>query len=263
MKVITEAKVRAEIPRSEQPEFYVVEPGYILSPAAREYLMGRQIKITNGTNSDKPSESVSSSTAEVPPTPSAAAPVKADGARYVDYTTGACYFEKPVHMTVLYGDVLVAKDHPQILFRGKTESLQSQIILAQTVVAERGGSQKLLDDLNNILVILRNILRSHVLNQPLVVEQIIGLTQTEVHERAGNPMQYYSVEDAGVPEYTRGMEYAQLNQLYTQMREVETAAITALHEGNRYTRNDILEVLNSLSSALRVMMFMHLAGEYK
>ena len=149
MKVITEAKVRAEIPRSEQPEFYVVEPGYILSPAAREYLMGRQIKITNGKTAGDEPESVNA--AEVPPMPSAAAPVKADGARYVDYITGACYFEKPVHMTVLYGDVLVAKDHPQILFRGKTESLQSQIIMTQAVIAERGGSQKLLDDLNNVL----------------------------------------------------------------------------------------------------------------
>ena len=258
MKVITEAKVRAEIPRSEQPEFYVVEPGYILSPAAREYLMGRQIKITNGASAEP--ESVA--TAEVPPMPSAA-PVKADGARYVDYNTGACYFEKPVHMTVLYGDVLVAKDHPQILFRGKTESLQSQIILTQAVIAERGGSQKLLDDLNQILTVLRNILRSHVLNQPLVVNQIIGFTSAELQERVQNPMEFYPVEDAGVPDYVRGMEYAQLHQLYTQMREVETAAITALHEGNRYTRNDILEALNSLSSALRVMMFMHLAGEYK
>ena len=102
-----------------------------------------------------------------------------------------------------------------------------------------------------------------MLNQPLVVTQIIGLTPAEVQERAKDPMQFYPVEAAGVPDYTRGLEYAQLNQLYTQMREVETAAITALHEGNRYTRNDILEVLNNLSGALRVMMFMHLAGEYK
>ena len=57
--------------------------------------------------------------------------------------------------------------------------------------------------------------------------------------------------------------HARLNQLYTQTREVEVAAITALHEGNQYTRSDILETLNWLSSAFRVMMFMQLAGEYK
>ena len=76
-------------------------------------------------------------------------------------------------------------------------------------------------------------------------------------------MQYFNIEQAGIPEYTRGLEYARLNQLYTQMREAEVAAVEAFREGNRYTRNDILETLNDLSSAFRVMMFMHLAGEYK
>ena len=254
--------MRAEVPRSEQPEVYYVEPGYILSPAAREYLMGRQIKIISAPKPGTEPESVTAA-AEVPPMPSAAAQPTTDCAKYVDYTTGACYFEKPVHMTVLYGDVLVPKDHPQILFRGKVESLQAQIILNQAMIAERGGSQKLIDDLNHILTILRNILRSHVLNQPLVVETILGFTPAQLQDRAKDPLKYYQVEQASVPDYTRGLEYAQLNQLYTQAREVETTAITALHEGNRYTRSDILEVLNRLSSALRIMMFMHLAGEYK
>lgn len=262
MKVLTEAKVRAEVPRSEHPEVYYIEPGYILSPAAREYLMGRQIKISNGPKPGEESETVTAAD-EVPPMPAAAPQTKADCAKYVDYTTGACYFEKPVHMTVLYGDVLVAKDHPQILFRGKVESLQAQIILNQAMIAENGGSQKLIDDLNQILVILRNILRSHVLNQPLEVESILGLNPAELEARVKEPLRYYQLEQAGVPDYTRGTQYARLNQLYTQTREVEVAAITALHEGNKYTRNDILEVLNRLSSAFRVMMFMQLAGEYE
>ena len=98
----------------------------------------------------------------------------------------------------------------------------------------------------------------------LLLTMILGLICTGCNQSNQTTKEPdVKVEEAGVPEYTRGLEYAQLNQLYTQMREVETAAITALHEGNRYTRNDILEVLNSLSSALRVMMFMHLAGEYK
>lgn len=262
MKVLTEAKVRAEVPRSAQPEVYYVEPGYILSPAAREYLMGRQIKISNGPKPGEEPEAVIAAD-EVPPMPAAAPQTKADCAKYVDYTTGACYFEKPVHMTVLYGDVLVAKDHPQILFRGKVESLQAQIILYQAMIAEQSGSQKLIDDLNNILTILRNILRSHVLNQPLEVESIIGLSPVELEERVKEPMRYFQLEQAGIPDYTRGIQYARLNQLYTQTREVEVAAITALHEGNQYTRSDILETLNWLSSAFRVMMFMQLAGEYK
>jgi ethanolamine utilization cobalamin adenosyltransferase len=262
LKVLTEAKVRAELPRSVQPEVYYVEPGYILSPAAREYLMGRQIKISNGPKPGETPETVIAAD-EVPPTSVAAPQQTADGARYVDYTTGACYFEKPVHMTVLYENVLVAKDHPQILFRGKVESLQAQIILDQAILAEQGGSQKLLDDLNDVVTILRNILRSHGLNQPLVVESIIGFTTDQLQERVKNPMQYYQLTEVGIPEYKRGTVYARLNQLYAQTREVEAAAITALHEGNQYTRSDILETLNRLSSAFRVMMFMQLAGEYQ
>ncbi len=262
MKVITEAKVRAEVPRNEQPEVYYIEPGYILSPAAREYLMGRQIKIANGPKPGEVTETASVSS-EIPPISSVALQSKAGNAKYVDYNTGACYFEKPVHMTVLYGDVLAAKDDPQIIFRGKAESLQAQIILQQMVIAEREGSQKLLDDLNNLLIILRNILRSHVLNQPLVVESVIGFTPVQLLDHLHDPMKYYPEVEATVPDYSRGIVYAQLNQLYTQARELEVAAITALREGNRYTRTDILEVLNLLSGALRVMMFMYLAGEYK
>ena len=71
------------------------------------------------------------------------------------------------------------------------------------------------------------------------------------------------MDQVSVPDYTRGVVYAQLNKLYTQMREAEVAAIAAFREGNRYTRTDILEALNQLSSALRVMMFMYLAGEYE
>ncbi len=264
MKVITEAKVRAEVPRSEHPEAYYIEPGYILSPAAREYLMGRQIKIVNGPKAGQEPEPESVViAAEVPPMPSANPQSKVESAKYVDYATGACYFEKPVHMTILCGNVLVPKDHPQIAFRGKLESLQAQIILSQAMIAGHNGNQKLIDDLNDILIYLRNILRKHILTEPLEPAKMLGLTASELRERAKNPMQYFNVEQVGIPDYTRGLEYAQLNQLYTQTREAEVAAVAAFREGNRYTRNDILETLNDMSSAFRVMMFMHLAGEYK
>lgn len=195
--------------------------------------------------------------------PSADPQPKVESARYVDYATGACYFDKPVHMTVLYGNVLVAKDHPQIIFRGKLESLQAQIILNQAMIAEHNGSQKLIDDLNNILNILRNILLKHILNEPVDVDTIIGFTAAELRERKNDPMRYFKIEQVSTPDYTRGLEYAQLNQLCAFTREVEEIAVTAFREGNRYTRNDILEALNQLSNAFQVMMFTHLAGEYK
>ena len=57
--------------------------------------------------------------------------------KYVDYETGAYYMEKPEHMTQLFGNVLVAKDHPRIHFRGKLDSLQALVVLDQ--VPDRRG----------------------------------------------------------------------------------------------------------------------------
>ena len=44
MKVITEAALRLEL-KCEEPEVYVIPEGSLLSPAAREYLSQRKIKI--------------------------------------------------------------------------------------------------------------------------------------------------------------------------------------------------------------------------
>jgi len=258
LKVITEAKIRAEVPRGEQPEAYYIEPGYILSPAAREYLMGRQIKIVNGP---KPESVIVP--AEAPPTPSADPQPQVEAAKYVDYATGACYFDKPVHMTILYGNVLVPKDHPQIIFRGKLESLQAQIVLNQTLIASGGGSQKLIDDLSNVLNIIRRILRSHILSEPLQIDTIFDLTPAAIREQVKDPMRYFKLEQIEAADYTLGLVYGQINQLRTLIREVEIAAVTAFREGNHYIREDILEALNLLSSALQVMMFRYLAGEYR
>ena len=85
------------------------------------------------------------------PTPAPApapAPIKP---KFVDYETGAFYMEKPEHMTHLVGNVLVVKDHPRILFRGKLDSLQSAVVLAQVDIHERGGRKALLDDLGDII----------------------------------------------------------------------------------------------------------------
>ena len=44
MKVITEAILRLEL-KATEPEVYYIPEGKILSPAAREYLQQRKIKI--------------------------------------------------------------------------------------------------------------------------------------------------------------------------------------------------------------------------
>ena len=45
--------------------------------------------------------------------------------------SGGYVEEKPEHMTHLNGDVLVPKNHPRIVFRGKMDTLESELILCQ------------------------------------------------------------------------------------------------------------------------------------
>ena len=265
LKCITEDALRCEL-RATEPECYVVPEGKILTPAAREYLQSRKIKIVKAGQQATPRIVAT----EVPPMPEvtmaapapapAPAPVKP---KFVDYETGAFYMEKPEHMTHLVGNVLVVKDHPRILFRGKLDSLQSAVVLAQVDVHDRGGSQALIDDLGDILKILREMMRCDVLDEPFQMDTIIGLTHAELREQSHDPQRFFGVKAMVLPDYTMGRDFALLNQLRTDVRETEVAAASAFHTGAKYTRGDIIGELNRMSSAVHILMCRYLAGQYK
>lgn len=274
MKVITEAILREEL-RASTPEVYKVPEGKILSPAAREYLWQNKIKIDDGKgrqtakdsgNTDSVREStdqgVEIKATEVPPMPE----VRLEEGvkpKFVDYETGAYYFEKPEHKTHLYGNVLVNKDNKRILFRGKLDSLEALFVLNQTILQEMGESQKLLEDLQDIVGSLREMMRCDVLDEPFRREYIIGLSHRELREQSHNPMKFYKIRQMVLPDYTLGKAYALLNQLRAAVRETEVAAATAFHEGKDYTREDIIQELNRMSSAMHIMMCRYLAGFYE
>lgn len=259
MKVITESILRDQL-RASQPETYYIPEGKILSPAAREYLQQRKIAIGKG----------SAPSAPVPATPpggpsGVATPSSATPGRFVDFETGSFYLEKPEHMTHLHGNVLVPKNHPRIVFRGKLDSLQAQIVLAQAILAETAPkeSPRLIEDLGGILLILREIMRCDVQEVPLENLAILGLDHAQLRERSHYPEKYFGIKQMVLPEYTMGRAYALLNQIRTAVRETETAAVDAYREGTRYTRADIVETFNRLSSALHIVMCMYLAGNYR
>lgn len=255
MKAITEEILRLEL-RNTQPDTYYIPQGKILTPAAREYLQQRKIKV------EREGQTKVVST-EVPPMP--AIDMRAPEVlkpKFVDYETGAYYMEKPEHMTHLHGNVLVVKSHPRILFRGKLDSLQALIVMGQVLIAE-GGKQKLVDDLGNVLDILREMMRCDVLDETFRNETIIGLTHAELRERSHDPKKFFGIQQMVLPDYTMGKDYALLNQIRTAVRETEVAAAQAFREGTKCTRGDIIEGLNRLSSAMHIIMCMYLAGQYR
>ena len=260
MKVITEAILRDKL-RASSPEVFYIPEGKILSPAAREYLQQRKIRIA------KPGETPPApEPAEAPPAPRPQGGAESAPAewqpKYVDYETGAFYTEKPEHMTQLFGNRLVLKSHPRILFRGKLDSLQALIVLVQACIAEQDGSMRLIDDLGDILRSLREMMRCDVLDEPFRNDTIIGLSHAELRERSHDPMKFYRIRQMTLPDYTMGKPYALLNQIRTAVRETEVAASVAFRDGMKCTRGDIIEELNRLSSAVHIMMCMVLAGDY-
>lgn len=162
--------------------------------------------------------------------------------------SGGYLEEKPEHMTHLNGDVLVPKDHPRILFRGKLDTLEAELILCQLAGPE------LAEPVGEILALARQIIRCEVLNEPLKWERLCGLTEEEQRRRSHFPQDYYG-QPHFMPGAADGPRIARLNRARCAAREAELAAVTAFsdREGNP-TRTDILRALNRMSSMLYILM---------
>lgn len=258
MKVITEAIIRSEL-KATKPDIYYIPEGKILSPAAREYLNQLKVNIDFERNKGKSKE------AKVEVAPPPAERKQAEAApkmKYVDYETSAGYTEKPEHMTQLFGNMLVEKNHPRIKYRGKLDRLQADVVYAQSVIAGIEKDDNLLKDLDNILGILREMMRCEVMDEPFENDMIIGLTHAELREHSHNPMKFYNIKYMLLPEYSMGTTYALLNMLRASIRETEVVAVDAFKQGRKLERTDIIEELNRLSSALHIMMCKYLGGHY-
>ncbi len=268
MKAITEAMLRLEL-RDVQPEVFIVPEGRIITPAAREYLRQRKIGIEMEGKTIRTTKRFSLAEEKVSePIEDTSVPFKKGGenlssGKYRDYETGVYYNEKPEHMTHLYGNVLVAKNHPRIRFRGKLDSLQALIVLAQAEIVAAGDKEGVLDDLSNILSVLREMMRCDVLEEPFINESIIGLNHSELRDHSHHPQKYYAIKQMLLPEFPMGVTYAWLNRIRTEVRSCEITALDAYLEQGKLKRPEIVECLNRLSSALHIMMCKYLGKGYE
>ena len=156
--------------------------------------------------------------------------------------------EKPEHMTHLNSQLLVPKNHPRILFRGKMDTLEAELILCQL------AARHLVTPVGEVLDLARRLIRCDVLEEAVPEEKLCGLTESELRKRSHFPQEYY-----GQPHFMPGAEdgavIAQLNRARCAAREAELAAVTAFsdREGNPL-RPDILRSLNRMSSMLYLLM---------
>lgn len=155
-------------------------------------------------------------------------------------------------MTNLDAHTLVAKTHPRIIYRGKLDSLQSELILAMTELPA-----DLLPALNDALSLLRLLMRADVTGEALPAWFLGGMDAEQVHDCSWHP-ERYGFPGHIVPAPEQGRTAALLNVLRAHTRETELAAAAAYGDAH----GDCLLALNRLSSFLYVLQ-LRAAGEYR
>lgn len=175
---------------------------------------------------------------------------------------GTTYTHKPEHVTALRGAVVVPKTHPLIVLRGRADSLDAAIGLAQ-VQLQKLGHTKLVEELTQVAAYVMQLLGCEVTGKAVQPLAVCGLQEEEIQQHSHFPLRYYGMNHFA-PGYQYGEEVAYLNQLRTMVREVELCACAAFETqgSNAPARPDIIRGYNRLSSLLYVMMFRARAGEY-
>ena len=163
--------------------------------------------------------------------------------------------EKPEHMTHLHGDVLVAKNHPRIRFRGAVDSLEAALLNCQRITYPQ--------EVGEILKLARYLIRCDVLNEPVGEQSLCGLTQAQIRQQSHFPQEHFGIAHF-MPEYTDGPEILALNSCRCAVRETELVAVEAyMSPEGTVTRPDIIKALNRMSSMLYILMLRHKATKRK
>ena len=165
--------------------------------------------------------------------------------------------QKTEDTTHLHAGMLVPKNHPRIILRGKNDLLQSEIILVQ-ILCEKNGLNRLSMDLDSVMSYLQELMRVEVKDEPLKEQKLLNLSLHEIHEHSHHPSQYYGVRHF-LPSRKDGEICARLNRLRTMVRTVEIAALNAFPDGSR---KDLITAYNRLSSLFFVMMVKVKGGLY-
>ena len=227
----TEQTVKDNVRNRGGKRVFFLGKGDTLTPGARDWLRRERVEILNAENA-RPER------------------YKLVGGGYAE--------EKPEHMTHLNGEVLVSKSHPRIIFRGAVDTLQAELILAQLEADKQTAVQ-----IGEILAAARKIIRCDVLDEPLEIDRLCGLTEEEMRKRSHRPQDFYD-QPHFMPEYTDGIVIARLNRARCAAREAELKAVSAFsdRDGNP-VRTDILRALNCMSSLLYILMIRVKSGELK
>ena len=214
--LFSEENVKANIRNRGGNRVFYLAAGDTLTPSARDFLQRERIEILP-VSIAKPEEYV--------------------------LENGAVFREKPENYTHLRGNILVPKTHPVIAFRGAIDTLQAELLMAQTAVP-----QTMQKDVGEILQLARNMIRWDVLEEPAHLDTLCGLTEDQLRQRSHRPQEFYGIPHF-MPAHTDGPAILQLNRTRCAARAAELALAHAYPH-----RTDLLQVMNRMSSMLYLLM---------
>ncbi|PCG18996.1 ethanolamine utilization protein [Brachyspira sp. G79] len=247
MKVLTEQMLRSEILNRDVSEYFI-EEGVFVTPSAKEYLASRKIELKIKSVSFNEGSSTSS--------PKSYGIKEIENMEYyIDYSTNKKLNTKPENYTHLYDNVLVEKNHPRIMLRGKLDSLLSLIVDIQYQFKER-HEDKLLEYLKKYQKLIHTILYSEVSNKSLEFDTIFDLTEEEIRKMSHHPKEYFGCDHIFV-NCNMPFTVIKLNLIRTAVREAELIAYNAL----KNERDDLIKLLNRMSSAVYILMLMAHTGK--
>lgn len=177
--------------------------------------------------------------------------IRENGIRVNRETSGENNEEKPEHMTSLNAKELVVKTHPRIIFRGKLDTFQAEILRLQ-ILAEQNRDDELLSNLEELLGFCRKLLSAEVLDKPTGEILLLGMNEAELRAVSHHPKEFTGIGHVA-PEYRMGEICIELNLLRAKSRELELAGIQAFYTKDKTQRDDILKALNRLSSAIYII----------
>ncbi|MDR0880720.1 MAG: cobalamin adenosyltransferase [Clostridioides sp.] len=283
MGVVTEDEIRKQINQNKELKTFYIERGQIVTPSAKSYLSEKNIEIEyvddkedlnnmlrdNGNRevdenkiADRIENKIEKNKESGENKEESREQQGESGEKY-RYTTvyGGRMSEKPEHMTQLFGDLLVFKDHKRIILRGRLDSLETKILETQ-VICVKNGMEGLAIDLEEVLSFIRNILRCEVLDEPLEEFTLLGISPEELREQSHYPKKYFGIDHECIS-YKMGEVIVAINSIRTLVREVELTLYEAFKgKYGEIEREDLMRGLNRLSSLCWILIYKVRTGEY-
>lgn len=232
MKVITEIELR-EIWKKGQFTEYKISDGFMLTPAARQFLLDCRVAISDTNFIEKASIYASKAT-------------KINSESY----------------TELNGKNLVEKHSPRIRFRGMLDTFYGLIVEIELLATEENLSA-LVQELKIIREYIIQMMLAEASGKSLPFINIHSWSSDVIRERSHYPLKYFGIPHFKVqPEDGYVMIF--LNRMRTQVRELEVVGSEAFNKkSDALSRQDIMLALNRLSSIAYIMMCSLKAGEYQ